>query len=253
MRTKQTENSLKGKNALVTGAAKRLGREVARGLARKGANVVIHYHSSKEEAHQLRQELLEVGVESWVVRADLSSSEELNGLLQEGVQTSGSLDILVNNASIFPPGTFSEMTWDELTRNLKINAWAPYKLSAAFSERTDKGAIVNLLDTRIRGYDWGHVPYYLSKVVLARLTRLSAVEFAPHIRVNGVAPGLILPPEGESEEYMEQMLDRIPLRRRGWPKDIVETVIFLLENTFITGEVIFVDGGRHLLEERSGS
>jgi NAD(P)-dependent dehydrogenase (short-subunit alcohol dehydrogenase family) len=114
------------------------------------------------------------------------------------------------------------------------------------------GKIINLLDTRIQGYDRAHVAYILSKHMLAVLTKMCALEFAPAITVNGVAPGLILPPPGRDQGYLEQLAHATPLKRHGSPEDITRTAVYLLTSDFVTGQIIFVDGGRHLLEDGNG-
>jgi NAD(P)-dependent dehydrogenase (short-subunit alcohol dehydrogenase family) len=125
-------------------------------------------------------------------------------------------------------------------------------LSREFARLAGRGKIVNLLDTKIIGYDRAHVAYILSKHMLSVLTRMCALEFAPGITVNGVAPGLILPPLGKDENYLEQLARSVPLKRHGGPEDVAKAVVYLLTSDFVTGQVIFVDGGRHLLEEGNG-
>ncbi len=138
-------------------------------------------------------------------------------------------------------------------KNIQVNAWVPFVLNREFARRAREGKIINLLDSRIDGFDWTHVSYILSKHVLSVLTRMTALEFAPRITVNGVAPGLILPPPGKDHGYLDQLTDTVPLQRHGDPRDIAEAVLYLLKNDFVTGEVIHVDGGRHLKEYAHGS
>ena len=166
--------------------------------------------------------------------------------------TAGSIDILINNASIFSPSTLMDLGFGDLTRHMQVNAWAPFVISREFARLVGRGKIINLLDTKIHGYDQTHVAYILTKHMLSVLTRMCALEFAPGITVNAVAPGLILPPLGKDESYLEQLSPAVPLKRHGGPGDIANTVIYLLKSDFVTGQVIFVDGGRHLLEEGNG-
>ena len=133
-----------------------------------------------------------------------------------------------------------------------MNAWAPFALSRDFVRLAERGKIVNLLDTRITGYDRAHVAYVLSKKMLSALTMMSALEFAPSFTVNGVAPGLILPPEGKDESYLDVLAKSVPLRKHGGPGDIADAVLYLLKSDYVTGQVIYVDGGRHLGEEQHG-
>jgi NAD(P)-dependent dehydrogenase (short-subunit alcohol dehydrogenase family) len=136
---------------------------------------------------------------------------------------------------------------------MEVNAWVPFVLSRAFAQRIGRGKIVNLLDTRLKGYDWTHVGYILSKHLLAVMTRMMALEFAPHITVNAVAPGLVLPPPGKDETYLQSLVHTVPLQRYGGAQDIADAVVFLIRSDFITGNVIYVDGGRHLYECSNGS
>lgn len=239
---------LEGKNALVTGSARRIGRAISLALAREGANVALHYSSSEQEIAELVAEIEALGVKSVTLRADLSDSAELVGLVDRAREALGKIEILVNNASIFPSDTLETVEIESLERNLEINAWAPLVLTRAFAAQTERGHVVNLVDSRVSGFDHTHVSYILSKHVLAALTRMSALELAPGISVNGVSPGLILPPAGKDEAYVDRLAQTVPLKRRGAPEDIAAAVIFLVSSKFITGETIYVDGGRHLKE-----
>jgi NAD(P)-dependent dehydrogenase (short-subunit alcohol dehydrogenase family) len=243
---------LAGQTALITGAARRLGRAMALALADEGVNVVVHYNTSAAEAEQLCQQLAGRGVNACSVRADLAAADQHEPLIEKAQQAAGSLDILINNASIFPPGTLEDITFDDVAANLQVNAWAPFALSRAFARQAGRGKIVNLLDSKLTRYDWAHAAYYLSKHMLAVIARMTALEFAPDITVNAVAPGLILPPPGEDESYLERMGHMLPLKRHGSPSDVAEAALFLLRSDFITGQVIFVDGGAHLRELADG-
>jgi pteridine reductase len=245
-------SELTGKTALVTGAAKRLGNAIAIGLAKQGANVVAHYDKSEDESRKLQQEITALGIRSWLIKADFSDPKSCEQLIDQANEQSGGIDILVNNASIFSLNSLSNVKFEDINVNMLINAWTPFLLSRFFSEKTQHGKIVNLLDTRITGYDFNHFAYYLSKRVLEVLTKSMALKLAPNITVNGVAPGLILPPEGKDYAYLEQKKDEVPLKKYGSVSDIVETVVFLLKNDFITGQVIYVDGGNHLIPSVEG-
>jgi NAD(P)-dependent dehydrogenase (short-subunit alcohol dehydrogenase family) len=141
-----------------------------------------------------------------------------------------------------------ETTSEALALNMQIHAYAPLALSRAFAGQDPfvSGHIVNLLDSRVQDYDKLHVPYHLSKRSLLALTRMLAIELAPRVAVNAVAPGLILAPAGHGQEYMENLAHTNPMNRYGNPQDIVEAVLFLVQSEFITGQVIYVDGGRHM-------
>ena len=243
---------LLGKTALITGAAKRIGRETALTLADDGVNIIVHHRSSADEAHELVREIEGMGVKAWTVRADFEKPEEYELLIERALAVAGSLDILVNNASIFPSETLEDLTFDSLTSNIQVNAWVPFVLGRAFRRLVGQGKIINMLDSRIKGYDWKHVGYILSKHVLSVMTKMMALEFAPSITVNAVAPGLILPPPGKDESYIDRMIDTVPLVRHGDPQDVADAILYLLKSNFVTGEVIYIDGGRHLKEYIAG-
>jgi pteridine reductase len=245
-------NLLEGKTALVTGAGRRIGREISLALADAGVNIVAHYRRSSDDAQGLRRELTARGVKAWLIEADFEDVGETERLFPAVLQSSGPIDILVNNASVFLPDTIHEMDLPGLMRNIQVNAWAPFSLSRDFARQGRHGKIVNLLDSRIIGFDWSHAAYILSKRMFAALTEMTAVEFAPRITVNGVAPGLILPPPGKDQRYLEELADTVPLKRHGDAGDVVEAVLYLLKSDFVTGQVVFVDGGRHLVEQNRG-
>jgi pteridine reductase len=245
-------NMLQGKTALITGAAKRIGRAISLALAQEGVNVVIHYCSSKKQAKKLCAELAEHKVKSWVVKADFEKTKEYDTLIARTLKIAGALDVLINNASIFIPDTLREVDFKTLMKHVQVNAWAPFALSRKFARLTRKGKIINLLDSRISGYDWSHVAYILSKHMFSVFTKMTALEFAPGVTVNGIAPGLILPPLGKNQRYLERMADMVPLKRHGDPSDIANAVIYLLKSDFLTGQIINVDGGLHLMEYDHG-
>ncbi len=237
---------LTGKKALVTGAARRLGRECALALAREGADVVVHFGSSRDEAEETVRLAKECGVEAYSVSADLADPDQLKPLIARALDLAGGLDILVNNASTFAEADFREFGLEDLHKSIAVNAWAPFALGREFAKLAGAGAIVNFLDTRVSGYDWKHPAYHAAKTLLELFTREMAVEFAPGVRVNAVAPGLILPPEGKDESYLEGLKGSTLLQKYGSAEDVAAAVVFLLKSDFITGHTVFVDGGRHL-------
>jgi pteridine reductase len=252
-RTPGAKQSLQGKVALVTGAGKRIGRAIAIALAEEGVHVVVHdRHALLAEAKKVCGEVVACGAKSWQVIADLENPEEYESLIVQALKAAGSLDFLINNASMFLPDSVMDVGFGDVTRHLQVNAWAPFVLSRDFARLADCGKIINLLDTRITGYDRSHVAYVLSKRMLSVLTTVCALEFAPGFTVNAVAPGLILPPAGKDETYLAKLAEAIPLRKHGGPGDIADAVLCLLKSDFVTGQTIYVDGGRHLGEENHG-
>ena len=237
---------LTGKTALVTGAAKRIGRAAVLALAAQGVNVVVHYRTSSAEAEAVAAESREIGVQSWTLSANLREPEAAESLIPRAIETSGPIQILINNASIFTPSHLTDFTLTDLADNVQIKAISPLLLARALAAQNIDGAIINFLDTRFTEYDTEHAAYHLSKRMLFTLTRMMALEFAPAIRVNAIAPGLILPPPGQDMAYLEKLKSTNPLHRIGSPRAITDTVLFLLKSEFITGQVIFVDGGYHM-------
>ncbi len=232
----------------MTGAARRIGRAVSLELGSRGANVVVHHSRSADAAASLVAELQALGVRAHSLQADLAVPEEAEDLVARVEERAGRIDALVNNASIFEPEALDAAALERLVRDVKVNAWAPFALTRALARRSARGQVVNLLDARVAGLDLAHAGYFLSKHLLAVITRMTALAFAPRLCVNAVAPGLILPPRGEDEGYLARLARRLPLERHGGPEDVARAVVFLLESDFITGQVLFVDGGQHLRE-----
>jgi NAD(P)-dependent dehydrogenase (short-subunit alcohol dehydrogenase family) len=237
---------LSGRTALVTGAAKRLGRATALALAAEGADVVIHYRTSEAEAAATADEVRDTGRKAWAVRGDLAAGDGAAQLFEEATGLAGPIDILVNSASIFPGSTVLGFTADELAENVQVNALSPLVLARALAAQGAGGDVVNFLDSRVTDYDRDHAAYHLSKRMLLSLTRMLALELAPGVRVNAVAPGLVLPPPGEDESYLERLASTNPLNRHGEADDVARAVVFLVTSPFVTGQVIYVDGGRHM-------
>lgn len=237
---------LSGKIALITGGAKRIGKAIAFALASNGTNIVIHYRSSEKEAENIAKELEDYNVKAWIIQANLSISSEAENLIPNIRKETGDIHILINNASIFDKNKLTNFSTEVLMENIRINALAPLLLARSFAEQGIEGNIINFLDTRIVEYDKEHAAYHLSKLMLFSMTKMMALEFAPLIRVNAIAPGLILPPTGQDISYLEKLSVTNPLKKVGSPDDITNAVLFLLSSDFITGQVIFIDGGYHL-------
>jgi NAD(P)-dependent dehydrogenase (short-subunit alcohol dehydrogenase family) len=239
-------DKLAGRTALITGGAKRIGAVIAEALADRDVNVVLHCRDSFADAEVLAATLAARGVRTWVVQADLADPKAVDSLLGRVLAEAGPIDILVNSASIFEDSLLRDVGREDIYRNLDVNALAPFVLSRAFAAQGRSGAIVNLLDCMVVDYDEQHVAYHLSKRMLSDLTQMTALEFAPNVRVNAVAPGLILPPAGEGADYLDGLVHTNPLQRHGEAADVVSAALFLLESEFVTGQTIYVDGGRHL-------
>lgn len=238
---------LNGKIALVTGGAKRIGRAVSLALAEAGAEVVICYRTSASEAETLADDIGSLGSKAWLIRADLSNTDEVEKLIDETVRKAGKLDILVNNASVFPKSDIDTVEYNQVIESISVDAWAPFALGRRMKQIVGSGDIINFVDSRIHnGADWSHFAYSIAKNMILYLTGLMATGFAPDMRVNAIAPGLILPPEGKDESYLESLKCELPLKMVGSPVDVSDAVLYLLSGQFITGQIIYVDGGRHL-------
>ena len=238
------------KSALVTGAADRLGAQIARTLHENGANLIIHYRQSAAGAEALVAELNGRRQDSAVaLRADLASSAELEQLAASACKSFSRLDILVNNASSFYPtrfGEIDEQAWDDLVAS---NYKAPLFLSQACypALRAARGCIVNMVDIYATRPLNRHSLYCSAKAANQMLVKSLALELAPEVRVNGIAPGAIMWPEpGPDAAARQAILDKVPLKRLGGAQSIADTVLFLARNNYITGEIIRVDGGSTL-------
>jgi pteridine reductase len=241
------EEALLGRVALVTGAAKRIGRAVALRLAEEGADVVVHYRGSKEEAAEAVAEIEKIGRRAVAVQADLGDISQIKRLIAETGKQFGRLDILVNSAANFLPASIvstTEQVWDA---SLDTNLKAPFFCAQAAAPllRRSHGVIINFADVGGLLAWIGYIPHCVSKAGVIMLTRCLAKELAPEVRVNAIAPGTITMP-GDPPEWEEGFIKRAPLRRSGRPSDVGETVLFLVRSEFITGQLIVVDGGRTL-------
>lgn len=239
---------LKGKAALVTGAGRRVGRAIAYGLARRGVHVGLHYHTSESGAKATAMEAEIFGVRAPLLHADLSSAEEAEALAGRAREALGALDIVVSGAAVMERRRLEDVTpadWDRaMDLNLRGTFFVAKGAAAAMGEAG--GAIVNIAD--VAGFErWRDYPVHcLSKAGVVTMTELLAKLLAPRIRVNAVAPGAVLPPQEWSDQAARRIADTTPLRRLGKPDDVFNAVVFLLENDFVTGETLVVDGGRRV-------
>lgn len=243
---------LHGTCALVTGGAVRIGRAICEALAEAGCDIVIHCNRSTVEASELAGRLAGRGARAWVVAGALSDEPACADVVRRSHEAAGRLDILVNNAAVFHKDRIADADEARVLDELRVNLLAPLALIRAFARRAESGRIINLLDRRIATDDPSCIPYLLSKKGLADLTRAAALDLAPRFTVNGVAPGPVLPPPGRGEEYLRDRAGSTPLARPIPPADVARAVRFLAESDTITGQIIFVDGGQHLLGTAAG-
>ena len=233
--------------ALITGGAKRIGSAIAVALAREGFDIALHYRSSLAEAESLKRELEELGVECELFQADFEADFDALALMERVKRRFAGLAVLVNNVSVFEPGKLLETDPSLFDRVFRVNLRAPFFLTRAFALRCESGLVVNILDARVASNPIEHFAYTLSKKALRDFTQMAALELSPRIRVNAVCPGVILAPRGAGPEYLERRAKAIPAGRHGDPEDVARAVVFFVQNPFVTGQEIFVDGGEHLL------
>ena len=230
--------------ALVTGAGQRVGARVARALARRGYRVAVHYNRSHEAARAIAAEL---GHGAQAFGAELAEPDAPHRLVADVVRALGPLEVLINSASNFlrlPLDGVTPAQWDEV---FAVNLRAPFFLSLeAARHMDDGGSIINMSD--LAAYEtWPlFVPHGIAKAGISQMTRALARQLAPRVRVNAIAPGVVLPPEDMDPAALDRLVTTTPLQRRGSPEDVVRAVEYLLDATFVTGEVLFVDGGRHV-------
>lgn len=245
---------LEEKVALVTGGAVRVGRAIVRRLAQAGCDVVIHYRDSAADAAALAAELQALGRQAWLVRGDLSEEDEPESILRTAWDMAGWIDILVNNASSYSREPLAEAEPADFDRHWRVNALAPMLLAKAFADcagATDilpadyLGHVINILDRRVATPEAGGLPYWVSKRALASFTLGAALELAPRIAVNGIAPGPVLapatfPPGGDPAGVL-------PLLARCRPEDIGDAAVYLASSRSITGQILYIDSGQHLI------
>jgi pteridine reductase len=235
---------INGKVALITGSAKRIGREIALELARRGARIAVHYRSSATEAQEV------AGDTGVAFQAELTNTSAIEKMFRALDEKFGRLDILVNSASMFSPATADDATPEHWDWQMATNAKAPFFVaqhSARLMRRSGAGKIINIADVAGEVIWPGYLPYSVSKAALIAVNRGLAKAYAPDIQVNAIAPGPVLFPDYYTEEQKQLAIERTLLKRVGSPRDIVNAVVFLIENDYVTGEVIHVDGGRHIL------
>ena len=239
---------LSGKEVLITGGAKRIGRELSLAAARAGAGVIVHYSHSSDEALQLVNEIKLMGSQARAFQADFSDPEIAIQLLRKVMDESSNLFALVNNASVFEPLKFMDTTQEAWQTHLDVNLTMPFLLSQAFSQSlgVKPGRIINILDWRALRPGKDHFPYTISKAALASMTQMLANVLAPNIQVNGLALGAILPPSDGNTS--DAIIKNVPAGRWANIGELIETFLFLLTGPdYLTGEIIHLDGGRHLV------
>ncbi|MHB0989162.1 MAG: SDR family NAD(P)-dependent oxidoreductase [Bellilinea sp.] len=239
--------NLTGQTVLITGAARRIGRALALYLAQAGADILIHHGHSADDAEQTAAEIRGMGRKVWVLQADLEDLEQATSLVERAWEIRP-FQHLINNATIFDPLDWAAVTPADWQKTLNINLSAPFFLSQQFAKNLagQPGRILNLLDWRALRPGADHLPYTISKAALAALTQSLALALAPTITVNGLALGAVLPPSDGSDS--EDILKAVPANRWADLSEVGEAALFFLAGPeYITGEVLHLDGGRHLV------
>jgi pteridine reductase len=241
---------LAGKTAIVTGAGVRLGRAMALALAEQGVRLVVHYNASAGPAQEVVQQIKSLGGEAISVQADLGQPRLAPSIVERAVERFGRVDVLVNSAAIFERGGWDETTEENWDRHFDINLKSPFFLTQAFARQVREGyagQVVNIADWRGLRPSGSYIAYTLTKAALIAMTQSLAQALAPHIQVNAILPGLILPLAGHGPEGINRAAREIPAGRPGSEAEIVKALLYLLEADFVTGELLHVTGGEHLL------
>jgi len=241
---------VEGAVVLITGAAQRVGRAVALDLAAQGAHVAFSYYAEHEPWRDTVAAIERAGVRSLAVLADVTRSSDRRALVQATLQSFGRVDVLINNASIWlkqPALEIDEVAWDA---EMNLNAKAPFMMAQAVAPHMihqGRGLVINIADLSAFQAWPGYAHHSASKAALVALTRVLALEWAPHVRVNAIAPGTVLLPDDADEAKRRWAIEKSALKRIGSPGDVARTVRYLIEEDFATGAVYFVDGGRSLV------
>lgn len=229
--------------AIVTGGALRIGNAFVCHLAEKGFDIALHYNSSAAKAEEAMERIRRNGVRCKGYSCDFNDLAASEGLLRRLADDFQDITLLINSASNFILENIEQTSSNTLVNSINVNLLTPYLLMREYKKIVNRGMIVNIVDERILKNIPTFAAYSVSKVGLAHLTHLAAIEWGATIRVNGIAPGLILPPPWETDDYLKREAGKIPVRKHGSPENLVKGLDYLIENTFVNGEILFIDGG----------
>ncbi len=234
--------------ALITGAAKRIGKALSEHLAEKGWNIAIHYNNSEKDAHDLATDFAsKYPNQSFkTFKADLSDTDEVLKLIPSAISEMGEIQLLINNASAFDKSYIKDTSLKLFERQINVNFRSCFFLIREFAKQCKQGNIINFVDTRITTNKSDFAAYSLSKKVLWELTKMAALEFAPNIRVNAIAPGVTLAPEDKDEKYLQKLAQNIPMKKPGGLIPVLQSLDYILESNQLTGQLLFADGGENL-------
>ncbi|HJL87091.1 MAG TPA: SDR family NAD(P)-dependent oxidoreductase [SAR324 cluster bacterium] len=235
------------KSVLITGGAKRLGKEMALSLAQKGWDVALHFRNSESDAETTRQRIEKTGVVCRLFQANLERAHEAVDMLRKVLKEFPELDLLVNNASVFDESPLATVDEEVFDRQFDVNFKSPFFMTQQYTKNCRSGHVVNILDTKIQSNRAGRfTAYNLSKKALMHLTQMSAIDLAPRFRVNAIAPGPVLKASHASEEEFQIRIQQTPLKLEIPGSSIVSALNYLIENPNLTGEILYCDNGSHL-------
>ncbi|KAA3646797.1 MAG: SDR family NAD(P)-dependent oxidoreductase [Chloroflexi bacterium] len=226
-----------------------MGKAIALALAEAGYDIALHYNSSTRSANTTAKKIRSLGVACETFQTNLAQMQAFDSFFEDIMGTFPNLNVLVNSASGYVQAELSETQQEDYDFQFALNLRAPYFLSQSFAKKVGAGNIINILDNKIDFNQPQYAAYVLTKKALADFTKLAALEFAPDIRVNGVAPGVVLPAGSRSKEYIKWRVQAIPLKKQGKTSNITDTILHLLENDFISGQILVVDGGESITNE----
>jgi NAD(P)-dependent dehydrogenase (short-subunit alcohol dehydrogenase family) len=234
--------------ALITGASKRIGKAIAEHLAEKGWSIIIHFNTSSQAANLLATELSSKFPKQRfsTVQANLANISEVIGLIPKVISKHGKFELLINNASVFDKSYLTETSTELFDMQMNVNLKAPFFLIRDFATYCKTGNIINFVDTRVTSNKSNFTAYSLSKKGLWDLSKMAALELAPEIRVNAIAPGVTLPPENEDKNYLNKLAQNIPMKRPVGIEPILKSIDYILGNHLLTGQLLFADGGENL-------
>jgi len=241
---------LQGKTALITGGGVRLGRAFALGLSKEGVNLALHYNNSRDSAERTADEARSFGVEAITVKADFNDPDAVEQVFPKTLAAFNCIDILINNAGIYLPGTGVETDRETWEKEFRINLQTPFMLIQAFARQLPadrQGRIINIADAQVLHSEPDHFAYVLTKTALVKMTRLFARELAPRITVNALGPGIMMPLASAKSPDLDAYAEKyVPLKRIGSPEIAAENVLHLIKSDFTTGAFLRVDGGQYL-------
>jgi NAD(P)-dependent dehydrogenase (short-subunit alcohol dehydrogenase family) len=236
------------KSVLITGAAKRIGKEIALHLAQNGWNVAVHYNNSGDGADELVNTIKKIGVKSVAIQCDLSDEKATSKLVSKAVDGIGELTCLINNASVFENDKLKNLKSEAWHKHIQVNLHSPLILAHEFVEQLrGKGNIINMLDYCVLSLPDKFLSYAISKSGLWAATQILAKDLAPNVRVNGIGPGHTLPNIRESQAGFEKAYKATPLQIQSTPEEICRAIDFILDSPSFTGQILALDGGKHLV------